>query len=68
MIEVHFRLPLFSRSPVEGKLDAEKEREIDQLKLTMNLNGIPTWLSTVNMMGFIVGLAFAVMDYSPLTR
>lgn len=41
---------------VEGKLDAEKERETDQLKLTMNLNAVPNWLSAVNMMSFIAGL------------
>lgn len=53
---------------VEGKLDAEKENEIDQLKVTMNLNAVPTWLSTVNMMSFIVGLALAVYGLVSLTR
>lgn len=53
---------------VEGRLDAEKEREIDRLKLTMNLDTVPTWLSTVNMMSFIVGLAFVVHGLLPLTK
>jgi hypothetical protein len=53
---------------VEEKFDAEKEREIDQLKLAMNLNAVPTWLSTVNMMTFIVGLAFVVYGLLPLTK
>ncbi len=42
----------------EGKLDAEKEREIDRLKLTMNSNAVPNWLSSVNMVSFIIGLVF----------
>ena len=53
---------------VEGKLDADKEREIDQLKLSMNLNAVPTWLSTVNMMSFIVGLAFVVFGLLRFVR
>jgi hypothetical protein len=34
---------------VEGKLSVEKQQEIDRLKLIENVNAIPTWLSTVNM-------------------
>lgn len=45
---------------VEGKLNVEKEREIDQLKLKVNLNAIPSWLSTVNMISLIAGVAFVV--------
>ena len=45
---------------VDEKLDAEKEREVDQLKLRVNLNAVPTWLSTVNMMSFIAGVTFVV--------
>ncbi len=45
---------------LEGKLSAEKERQIDQLKLTANSDGVPTWLSTVNMVSFVIGLVFVV--------
>ena len=45
---------------VEGKLSVEKQREIDRLKLIVNLNAIPTWLSTVNMISFIAGVVFVV--------
>jgi len=41
---------------LEGKLDAEKEREIDRVKLTVNLQAVPNWLSSVNMISFIIGV------------
>ena len=45
---------------LEGKLDAEKAREIDRLKLTVNLRAVPSWLSSVNMVSFIIGLVCVV--------
>ena len=44
---------------LEG-LDGEKEREIDRLKLTVNLHAVPCWLSSVNMISFIIGVMFLV--------
>lgn len=43
---------------LEGKLDAEKEREIDSLKLNMNLQAVPNWLTTVDMITFLIGIGF----------
>ena len=45
---------------LEGKFDVEKERQIDKLKLAKNLAAVPNWLSTVNMVSFIIGLVFVV--------
>jgi len=45
---------------LEGKLDAEKQRQLDGLKLTANLDAVPNWLSTVNMVSSIGGLVFFV--------
>jgi hypothetical protein len=43
---------------LEGRLDAEKEREIDRLKLNMNLHAVPGWLTTVNMITLLIGIGF----------
>ena len=45
---------------LEGRLDAQKEREIDRVKLSVNLEAVPNWLSSVNMVTFIIGLVFVV--------
>jgi len=45
---------------LEGNLDAEKQRQIDGLKLTVNLNAVPNWLSTLNMVSLTIGLVFLV--------
>ena len=44
----------------ERKFDAEKERQVDKLKLAKNLAAVPNWLSTVNMVTFIFGVVFVV--------
>lgn len=43
---------------LEGKLGAEKERQIDKLKLAKDLAAVPNWLSTVDMVTFIIGVVF----------
>lgn len=45
---------------LEGRLDADKQRNIDRLKLTGNPDVVPNWLSTINMISFIIGFAFVV--------
>ncbi len=44
----------------EGRFDKEKQRQVDRLKLTFNLEAVPNWLSTVNMISSIIGLGFVV--------
>jgi hypothetical protein len=43
---------------LEGRLDAEKKREIDRLKLNVNLQAVPGWLTNVNMITFLIGIGF----------
>jgi hypothetical protein len=45
---------------LEGKLDSEKQHQLDGLKLTVNLNAAPNWLSKVNIVSLVIGLAFCV--------
>jgi hypothetical protein len=43
---------------LEGRLNAEKHEELDKLELTKNLQAVPGWLTTVNMITFLIGVSF----------
>lgn len=43
---------------LEGRLDAEKQREIDRIPLTMDLQAVPNWLTNLNMVTTLIGLVF----------
>lgn len=45
---------------LEGRLDKEKQQQVDRLKLTVNLKAVPNWLSTVNMVSVLIGLVFFI--------
>jgi len=41
---------------LEGRLNAEKQMEIDKLKLKVNLKAVPSWLTYIDIVTFIIGL------------
>lgn len=43
---------------IEGRLDAEKQAQIDKIPVAKNLQAVPGWLTTVNLVKFVVGIAF----------
>jgi hypothetical protein len=43
---------------LEGRLDDDKERELAKLQPSMNLQAVPGWLTTVNMVTFLIGIGF----------
>ena len=42
----------------EGKLDAEKQAEIDRIPFAKNLDAVPGWITTINMLSSLAGLGF----------
>jgi hypothetical protein len=42
----------------EGKLKAEKERKLDDLKLNMKVQAVPSWLTIMYMLTILIGIVF----------
>ena len=46
---------------LEGRLDEERQAEIDKIKLAKNLQAVPGWLTTMNLLTFVIG--FGLLGY-----